>query len=207
MIWDILIKHFSESHTPSPRTPSDNASTLQARWVLLKDPRGVRLLSPRSTPTLYSPPKPHSSIPDLCVYLGSYSGLALRRLNFHISPVESCGLLGLLAQKYAVPVLVVSCRPPPLSLPRIVYWDTDQCAVMPQGLISSSVQIFFAWRIKVLSANLILFLVIVVLAIPQFGTSTILRPSDRPPLVGPFDPDMRLSSFHSWWNSVHHLNR
>lgn len=37
------------------------------------------------------------------------------------------------------------------------------------GLISGSVQIFFAWRIKVLSTNSILFAIIAVLAIPQFA--------------------------------------
>ena len=56
---------------------------------------------------------------------------------------------------------------------------------MSQGLISGSVQIFFAWRIKVLSANLILFVVIVILAIPQIGTSAILSPSGSP-----WDPDV-----------------
>ena len=95
--------------------------------------------------------------------------------------------------------------PPPVCLP--ISYCGDRRARAPQGLISSSVQIFFAWRIKVLSANLILFSVIVFLAIPQFGASAILRPSDRLQLVGSQDPDLRLSSFRSCRDCVYHLNR
>ena len=53
--------------------------------------------------------------------------------------------------------------------------------------------------------NLILFAVIVVLAVPQFGK--FLGRSDRPfPLIGSLDPDVRPFSFHSWWNRLYRPN-
>lgn len=88
--------------------------------------------------------------------------------------------------KYIDPVTVVSCRPPfsfVLHL-RIVYRGPDWHIFIPQGLISGSVQIFFAWRIRVLSTNLIVFAVIVILALPQFGTPAISGFPRIAPLVG-----------------------
>jgi hypothetical protein len=109
------------------------------------------------------------------------------------------------------PEICRSCTSGELSPPRLsllLHWILDdRCVSAPQGLISGSVQIFFAWRIKVLSMSLIVFAAIAVLTIPQFGTLVVLGCPNRPGRgTLTRDPDVR-PSFRSRWNRIYNLNR